>query len=67
MKNASASQKAKPIVHDGNWPLTGIANARPETIAAGKPRVDVSKLPFDPKDFIKKLPDWEGAEWDKAE
>lgn len=50
-----------------NWPLTGIENARPETIAAGKPRVDVSKLPFDPKDFIKKLPEWEGAEWDKAE
>jgi len=49
------------------WPLVGIANARPETIAATKPRVDVSKLPFDPRDFIKQLPAWQGAEWDKAE
>jgi arylsulfatase len=50
-----------------DWPLTGIENARPETKAAGRPRVDVSKLPFDPKEFIKRLPSWEGAEFDRAE
>jgi hypothetical protein len=38
------------------FPLTGIENARPEAIAAGQPRVDVSKLPFDPFEFIKVLP-----------
>ncbi|MGH7799511.1 MAG: sulfatase-like hydrolase/transferase [Thermodesulfobacteriota bacterium] len=50
-----------------DWPLTGIENARPETKAAGRPRVDVSKLPFDPKEFIKELPSWEGVEFDKSE
>jgi arylsulfatase A-like enzyme len=41
------------------FPLTGIENARPETKAAGQPRVDVNKLPFDPREFIKSLPEWE--------
>ena len=50
-----------------DWPLTGIENARPETKAAGRPHVDVSKLPFDPKDFIKALKGWEGAEFDQVE
>ena len=50
-----------------DWPLTGIENARPETKAAGQPRVDVSKLPFDPKEFIKALKGWEGAEFDRDE
>ena len=35
-----------------SFPLTGIENARPETVAAGHPRVDVSKLPFDPFEFM---------------
>ena len=50
-----------------DWPLQGIENARPETKAAGQPAVDVSKLPFDPKDFIKALKGWEGAEMDEGE
>ena len=49
------------------WPLTGIENARPETKEAGKPKVDVSKLPFDPYDFIKSLSGWEGVEFDQAD
>jgi len=49
------------------FPLTGIENARPETQAAGRPRMDLSKLPFDPFEFINKLPTWEDAEFDKAE
>ena len=48
-----------------DWPLQGITNARPEILAAGKPRVDVSKLPFDPKEFIQKLSSWEGVEFDR--
>ena len=50
-----------------DWPLQGIENARPETKAAGQPRVDVTNLPFDPKEFIKALKGWEGAELDQAE
>jgi len=49
------------------FPLTGIANARPETKAAGRPRVDVSKLPFDPFEFIETPPEWSNAEFDKEE
>lgn len=49
------------------FPLTGIENARPETKAAGQPRVDVSKLPFDPYQFIKMLPDWTNNEFDQEE
>jgi hypothetical protein len=29
--------------------------------------VDVSKLPFDPSEFIKKLPNWEGTEFGRAD
>lgn len=43
-------------------PLTGIANARPETIAASKPRFDADKLPFDPLEFLKRLPEWENLD-----
>jgi arylsulfatase A-like enzyme len=49
------------------FPLTNIENARPETKAAGQPRVDVSKLPFDPFQFIDKLPEWDHVEFDKTE
>jgi len=49
------------------FPLTGIENARPETKAAGRPRVDPAKLPFDPREFIKQLKGWEGTELDRAE
>ena len=49
------------------FPLTGIANARPETIAASKPRMDVSTLPFDPFQFIDQLPEWDNIEFDKTE
>ncbi len=49
------------------FPLTGIQNARPETLAAGRPRVDVSKLPFDPYQFIKMLPNWDNSDFDANE
>jgi hypothetical protein len=49
------------------FPLTGIENARPETKAASQPRMDISKLPFDPYQFIKLLPDWNNIEFDQEE
>jgi arylsulfatase len=49
------------------FPLTGIENARPETVAASQPRADLSKLPFDPYDFIKVVPGWAGAAFDQTE
>jgi arylsulfatase len=49
------------------WPLTGIENARPETKAASKPRVNVKDPPFNPMDTIKDLPGWEGSEFDQSE
>ena len=60
------SEKYPHAPETRDWPLTGIANARPETIAAGKPRVDVSKLPFDPAEAIKKVPGWDGIEIDRG-
>ncbi|MGO9417921.1 sulfatase-like hydrolase/transferase [Roseiarcus sp.] len=49
------------------FPLTGIENARPETAAAGRPRVDVSKLPFDPFEFMKSLSEWNDIQFDREE
>jgi hypothetical protein len=49
------------------YPLTGIENARPETVAAGQPRVDVSKLPFDPVQFMETLPEWNDIQFDREE
>ncbi len=47
------------------FPLTGIENTRPETAAAGRPRVDVSKPPFDPCEFMKSLPEWNDIQFDR--
>ena len=49
------------------FPLTGIENARPETKAAGQPRMDLSKLPFDPYQFTKAVPEWNDIEFDREE
>ena len=49
------------------FPLTGIENARPETVAAGHPRMDLSKLPFDPYAFIEKAPEWNNIAFDREE
>ena len=45
-------------------PLTGIANARPETQQASKPRVNPEDLPFDPKEFLKATGGWEDIDRD---
>jgi len=43
-------------------PLTGITDARPETDAASKPRIDPDAVPFDPLEFLNELPDWENVD-----
>jgi hypothetical protein len=45
-----------------------IQRPRPDlpTKAAGRPRVDLSKLPFDPMDGVAKLRGWEGVEFDRT-
>ena len=48
------------------FPFAGIENPRPETKAASQPRVDPSKLPFDPVEAIKKAPGWDGIDFDQA-
>ncbi|MBP2145565.1 hypothetical protein J2129_001019 [Methanofollis sp. W23] len=45
-----------------DFPLKGIENARPETLAASQIRVDLEKIPFDPREFIRNLPDWENID-----
>ena len=36
-------------------PWTGITNATPEILALGKPKIDASKLPFDPLQYVEHL------------
>jgi arylsulfatase A-like enzyme len=36
-------------------PWTGIANATPEILALGKPKIDANKLPFDPLQYVEHL------------
>ena len=40
-------------VHGVAW--TGIENASPEIKALSKPRMDASKLPFDPLEYVEHL------------
>jgi len=42
-----------------DFSLRGIENARPETVAATKPRIPADKLPFDPREAIMQIPGWE--------
>ena len=48
-----------------DYPFTGIENARPETREASKPRIPADRLPFDPREFIKRIPEWDNidAKW----
>ena len=65
MKTRHQVWMAKYPKHRGS-PLAG-SNARPETRTAGQPRVDVSKLPFDPFQFFKTLPERNNIEFAKEE
>ncbi len=46
-----------------DFPLKNIENARPETIEASKPRIAPDKkLPFDPREAIKQVPEWDNLD-----
>jgi arylsulfatase A-like enzyme len=45
-----------------DFPLTNIENARPETIEASKPRIDPAKVPFDPREAIMQVPEWDNLD-----
>ena len=43
-------------------PFTGIANARPETIEASRPRFESGEVPLDIEELMRKSKIWEGFE-----
>ena len=45
-----------------DFPFKNVVNARPETINASKPRLDPSKLPFDPREAIMQVPEWDNLD-----
>ena len=45
-----------------DFPLKNIENARPETIEASKPRIDPKKVPFDPREAIMQVPEWDNLD-----
>jgi len=47
--------------------FTGLANARPETKALARPRVDLKKLPFDPLEYIQHELPYDGMDPDLGE
>jgi arylsulfatase A-like enzyme len=47
-----------------DYPFQNIENARPETIKASQPRVDAKDVPFDPRDVIRQVPEWENTDVD---
>ena len=44
------------------FPFTGVANARPETIEASRPRFDQKDVPFDVQSILRRNPEWVGFE-----
>ncbi|MCK5648344.1 MAG: sulfatase-like hydrolase/transferase [Gammaproteobacteria bacterium] len=56
-------KKAYPDKGQGrDFPFKNVVNARPETIAASKPRLDPKKLPFDPREAIMQVPEWDNLD-----
>ncbi|MHC4207069.1 MAG: sulfatase-like hydrolase/transferase, partial [Planctomycetota bacterium] len=45
-----------------DFPFKNIENARPETIEASRPRIPRNKVPFDPREAIKKVPEWDNLD-----
>jgi arylsulfatase len=45
-----------------DFPFKNIVNARPETVKASKPRIDPKKLPFDPREAIMQVPEWDNLD-----
>ncbi len=47
-----------------DYPFKNVVNARPETISASNPRFDPAKLPFDPREAIMQVPEWDNLDRD---
>jgi len=45
-----------------DFPFKNVVNARPETIEASKPRMDPDKVPFDPREAIMQVPEWDNLD-----
>ena len=45
-----------------DFPFKNVVNARPETIEASKPRLDPKKVPFDPREAIMQVPEWDNLD-----
>lgn len=45
-----------------DFPFKNVVNARPETVKASKPRLDSKKLPFDPREAIMQVPEWDNLD-----
>lgn len=45
-----------------DFPFKNVVNARPDTVKASKPRLDPSKLPFDPREAIMQVPEWDNLD-----
>lgn len=45
-----------------DFPFKGLENPSPKVKAASEPRVDPKDLPFDPREFIEHLDEWENTE-----
>jgi arylsulfatase len=45
-----------------DFPFKNVENARPETIEASKPRIDPGKVPFDPREAILQVPEWDNVD-----
>ena len=45
-----------------DFPFKNIENARPETIKASQPRIPKDKLPFDPSEAIRQVPEWDNTD-----
>jgi arylsulfatase len=42
-----------------DYPFQNLENPRPEVVEASKPRFSAEDLPFNPREFLQNLPEWE--------
>ena len=45
-----------------DFPFKNLENPRPEVLKASQPRVDAEDVPFDPRDVIRNVPEWENTD-----
>lgn len=57
-----ANYPDKPQNRD--FPFKNIENPRPEVLEASKPRISPDKVPFDPREAVMQVPEWENLDRD---